>query len=96
MSIDWQPINTARSDQREILLAVRNTLGTADGGDGIALNPQHPFLYYIATWTSDALPGGRWLTSAGGAYDEFYLERNEPSWWADIVAPEPHHSAKRP
>lgn len=81
--INWnRDICAAPRDGREVLLAIANTLGTADGGDGVKLHPRWPFLYYLAEWTD---PPGTWRTTEGnGPYD---IDPGEPCAWAEITPP---------
>lgn len=67
-----------------MLLCQRNILGTVDGGDGIKLNPRHPFIYHLGRWGEH----GYWETQADDEGGPFYLMANEVDYWADINRPE--------
>ena len=93
--IDWRPIADLPDemlDGREVLLAVANTLGTANGGDGVMLNPRHPWLRYIATWAPSRGREGGWETTEDdGGGDCHCLGRDEPRYFAELTAPETLH-----
>jgi hypothetical protein len=72
-------------DGREVLLAVPNTLGTADGGDGERLNPADPYIYDIARFVPDL--GGRWQTNRDDCGGCFEWEREAPSHFAELTPP---------
>lgn len=85
--IAWNhDIAAAPRDGRELLLALRNILGTADGGDGVKLNPRWPFIYYLADWIAER---GRWETTESDWDEHVDLDPDEPCAWAEINPPEP-------
>ncbi len=88
--IDWRPIAEMPEemlDGREVLLAIPNTLGTADGGDGKGLNPRFPYIYELAEWrvcraSKTHSRCGRWKCRDGQEW-----EREDASHYAEVTAP---------
>lgn len=87
--IDWVPIGDLLEhlkDGRELLLAVPDTLGTADGGDGVKLNPEHPYMLYVGRWHDGY---ECWVTTESEDGDNVYLNdlSSEPSHFAELNYP---------
>lgn len=80
--IDWRPMaemTDALRDGRDVLFAVPNRLGGAQGSDGAAPHPERLYLFSIAQWSMDA---ACWI-----GQDETEWLAEELSHFAELAGP---------